>query len=202
MENLVRFDWAIKNILRDKANFNILEGFLSALLNEEIQVINLLESESNKETEVDKFNRVDLLVENSKGELILIEVQVESESDFFHRMVFAAAKLITGHLKKKQKYSEIKKVIVVAVTYFNLGRGTDYLYKGFTSFIGVHDKDILGLSEEHQALFQIKGVSQIFPEYHIIRVERFSDEVRNAMDVQPHYRFQIPGALFRGRRND
>jgi len=26
-------------------------------------------------------------------------------------------------------------------------------------------------------------------------------EVRNAMDVQPNYRFQIPGALFRGRRN-
>ncbi len=27
-------------------------------------------------------------------------------------------------------------------------------------------------------------------------------EVRDAMDVQPDYRFQIPGALFRGRRND
>jgi ubiquinone/menaquinone biosynthesis C-methylase UbiE len=26
-------------------------------------------------------------------------------------------------------------------------------------------------------------------------------EVREAMDVQPNYRFQIPGALFRGRRN-
>lgn len=27
-------------------------------------------------------------------------------------------------------------------------------------------------------------------------------EVRSAMDVHPNYRFQIPGALFRGRRND
>ncbi|MDM8560891.1 hypothetical protein [Candidatus Parabeggiatoa sp. HSG14] len=40
---LVRFDWAMKNILRDKANFDILEGFLSAVLREDISVIELLE---------------------------------------------------------------------------------------------------------------------------------------------------------------
>ena len=28
---LIRFDWAIKTVLRDKANFDVLEGFLSAL---------------------------------------------------------------------------------------------------------------------------------------------------------------------------
>lgn len=64
MEPLVRFEWAIKSILRNKANFDILEGFLGALLKEEIKVINLLESESNKEKEADKLNRVDLLYSN------------------------------------------------------------------------------------------------------------------------------------------
>jgi hypothetical protein len=29
---LVSFDWAIKYLLRDQANFDILEGFLTALL--------------------------------------------------------------------------------------------------------------------------------------------------------------------------
>jgi len=29
---LISFDWAIKRILRSKANFEILEGFLSELL--------------------------------------------------------------------------------------------------------------------------------------------------------------------------
>ena len=69
MEKLVRFDWAIKKLLRNKANFDILEGFLTALLRENIAVINILESESNKEDEDDKFNRVDLLVENAQHEL-------------------------------------------------------------------------------------------------------------------------------------
>ena len=36
-EKLVRFDWAIRYILRDKSNFDILEGFLTALLNEDIK---------------------------------------------------------------------------------------------------------------------------------------------------------------------
>jgi hypothetical protein len=33
MANLVRFDWAVKKLLRDKANFDVLEGFLSELFN-------------------------------------------------------------------------------------------------------------------------------------------------------------------------
>jgi len=37
MKNLIRFDWAIKRLLRNKANFGILEGFLSELLEEDIK---------------------------------------------------------------------------------------------------------------------------------------------------------------------
>jgi len=44
-KSLVSFDWALKSILRQKDNFDILEGFLSDLLNERIQIIDLLESE-------------------------------------------------------------------------------------------------------------------------------------------------------------
>ncbi|MBI4778329.1 hypothetical protein HY792_05370 [Candidatus Desantisbacteria bacterium] len=48
-------------MIRDKSNFDILEGFLTALLEKDIKIINLLESESNRENETDKSNRVDLL---------------------------------------------------------------------------------------------------------------------------------------------
>lgn len=182
MEKLIRFDWAIKHILRNKANFDILEGFLSALLNEDLKVIRLLESESNKQNDTDKSNRVDLLVENGKGELILIEVQVESQADFFHRLAYAAAKLLTEYLQQGQPYEKLKKVIVVGIVYYNLGQGKDYLYYGSTSFVGIHDHDLLGLSEEHQAQLQVSEVRKIFPEYHVIRVEKFTDDVQSAID--------------------
>jgi predicted transposase/invertase (TIGR01784 family) len=182
MEKLIRFDWAIKKLLRNKANFDILEGFLSALLNDDITVVNLLESESNQEDESDKFNRVDLLVENDKHELIIIEVQVKSEEDFFHRIAYSTSKLLSEHLEKGQPYRNIKKVISISITYFDLGFGTDYLYYGSTNFFGTHSKDALELTEVHQELFDIDEVRKVFPEYYLIQVGKFADKIQGDID--------------------
>jgi hypothetical protein len=78
---LVRFDWALKKLLRNKANFEILEGFLSELLKQDVRIEKILESESNKSSADDKQNRVDLLTEIGTGELVLIELQVEGQYD-------------------------------------------------------------------------------------------------------------------------
>ena len=42
MQNFIRFDWVIKKLLRDKANFVILEGFLTVVLNQEIKILQIL----------------------------------------------------------------------------------------------------------------------------------------------------------------
>lgn len=75
----------MKRLLRNKANFDILEGFLSELLHEDFRINQILESEGNKETGDDKFNRVDILVENGKGELIIVKIQNTREADYFQR---------------------------------------------------------------------------------------------------------------------
>lgn len=74
-KKLVRFDWAIKYLLRNKANFVILEGFLSELLKTEVTITSLLESESNKADADDKSNRIDVFAVLSGGEKVIIEVQ-------------------------------------------------------------------------------------------------------------------------------
>ena len=66
MESYIRFDWAMKRLLRNKANYAVLEGLLTTLLEEKVTIQKLLESESNQEDEFDKYNRVDMLAENSK----------------------------------------------------------------------------------------------------------------------------------------
>ena len=58
MENYIRFDWAMKRLLRNKANYAVLEGLLTTLLEEKVTIHKLLESESNQEDEFDKYNRV------------------------------------------------------------------------------------------------------------------------------------------------
>ena len=106
-EKHIRFDWAIKRLLRQKANFVILEGFLSELLFDDIKIQEIIESEGNKEEALDKFNRVDILVKDKNDDLILIEVQNEKQDDYFHRMNYAQAKLISEHIHAGDEYNKI-----------------------------------------------------------------------------------------------
>jgi len=172
---VIRFDWAIKKLLRDKANFIILEGFLSVVLKQDIKIIEILESESNQENENDKFNKVDLLVKNQADEFIIIEVQNNNEFDYFQRMLYGTSKVITEHLKKKEGYSKVKKVYSITVAYFDLGQGTDYVYHGKTEFTGIHSNETLILSEKQTKLFEKNAVYEIYPEYYIIKANKFDD---------------------------
>jgi predicted transposase/invertase (TIGR01784 family) len=181
-KKLIRFDWAVKKLLRNKANFVVLEGFLSELLFDDIKIQKILESEGNQETDDDKYNRVDILTQNSKNELIIIEIQNTYEIDYFHRMAYGSSKALTEHLSLGQAYSEIKKVISVNVVYFDLGQGKDYVYKGKTNFEGLHEKDILQLSTQQKMTFAKKEVSDIFPEYYIIKVNQFNDIAKDTLD--------------------
>jgi predicted transposase/invertase (TIGR01784 family) len=182
MASLIRFDWAIKKILRNKSNFDILEGFLSELLKQNIKIINLLESESNKETNDDKFNRVDLLVELETKELVIIEIQNEDEYDYLHRILYGTSKTISENMKKGNPYANIKKVISISIIYFDIGEGSDYVYKGTTNFIGIHNHDKLMLSEDQKILFNKIEPFEIFPEYYILKVSKFDEVTKDGLD--------------------
>jgi hypothetical protein len=199
-KKLIRFDWAIKRLLRNKANFVVLEGFLSELLFENVKIEQILESESNQETDDDKFNRVDILSQNSKNELIIIEIQntydlrsnveylekinkrLHSKIDYFHRMVYGVSKSISENLKLGQKYLEIKKAISINIVYFDLGHGQDYIYRGKTDFKGIHENDILGLTTKQKETFSKEEVYQIFLEYYILKVNQFNDVAKDTLD--------------------
>ena len=181
-KKLIRFDWAIKRLLRNKANFVVLEGFLSEILFDDIRIKNIIESESNQEAEEDKYNRVDILTENSKNELIIVEIQNSYEIDFLHRMNFGVAKSISENLQLGQKYAEIKKVISINIVYFDLGQGQDYIYKGKTDFRGLHQNDLLALSHKQKITFQKDNVSDIFPEYYLLKVNQFNDNAKDTLD--------------------
>ncbi len=181
-KRLIRFDWAVKKLLRNNANFIVLEGFLSELLFDDIKIQKILESESNQETENDKYNRVDILTQNSKNELIIVEIQNTYEIDFFHRMIYGTSKALIENISLGQPYSEIKKVISINVVYFDLGQGKDYIYKGKTNFEGLHENDTLQLSIQQKQTFTKKEISDFFPEYYIIKVNKFNDIVKDTLD--------------------
>jgi len=182
MRNTIRFDWAIKRLLRNKANFVILEGFLSELLGEDIKIESILESESNKKSIDNKMNRVDVLVQDTKGELLIIEVQSNYTQDYLMRMLFGTSKLVVDNMAEGMVYSKIKKIISVNIVYFDLGHGDDYVYHGATSFVGIHTHNKLSLSEREKIIFNTGQIERIYPEYYIIKVNKFDDIAKNTLD--------------------
>ena len=183
----IRFDWAMKRLLRNKANFSVLEGLLTTLLGEKITIHKLLESESNQEDEFDKYNRVDLLAENSKKELILIEVQNNSEYAYFQRMLFGTSKLVTEYIERGQSYDKVRKVYSVNIVYFTLGHGKDFVYHGKTEFRGIHTNDLLELSPFQKQTFKVDAVSQLYPEYYILKVNDFNQVAKSPLEEWIYY---------------
>ncbi|MBF0147953.1 MAG: Rpn family recombination-promoting nuclease/putative transposase [Magnetococcales bacterium] len=179
---LISFDWALKRLLRSKANFEILEGFLTELLREDVRIVEILESESNQEARNDKFNRVDLKIKNTRDEMIIVELQYEREWDYLQRLLFSTAKAITEHMTEGKPYASVIKVITISILYFDLGRGSDYVYVGNTSFRGLHTHEELALDEGQKALFQRPSVAAIFPEHYLIKVRNFDDVARDTLD--------------------
>lgn len=173
-DKYIRFDWAIKRLLRQKANFGVLEGFLTVFLGQEVKIVEILESEGNQEAEDDKFNRVDIKAKNSEGEIIIVEIQNTSELYYLERILYGACKAVTEHMRLGQTYKEVKKVYSISILYFDLGVGDDYLYIGENNFIGVHTKDQLIVNKKERNVIIKKKPSDIFPTYYLVRVNNFN----------------------------
>jgi predicted transposase/invertase (TIGR01784 family) len=180
---LVRFDWFIKYMFRDKSDFEILEGFLSELLNDNITILEILESEDNQSKKKDKFNRVDIMIKNAKNEHIIIEVQNNEEYDYLQMILYGTSKTIVENIARGEAYAKVKKVISVSVVYFKVGQGDDYIYHGFTQFRGIHKQDELVLSQEQIALFGKHKPQDLYPEYYLIKAGDFNeDAINNTLD--------------------
>lgn len=186
-DRYIRFDWAIKRLLRQKANFGVLEGFLTVFLGEPITIMEILESESNQTSAEDKFNRVDIKARNSKDEIIIIEIQNTRELYYLERVLYGVAKAITEHIHLGDSYREVQKVYSISILYFDLGVGSDYLYHGQNHFIGVHTGDQLQIRTKEQNAIITRLPAEIFPEYILIRVNEFDKVAVTPLDEWMRY---------------
>jgi len=184
---VVSFDWAIKYALRDKINYQILEGFLSTLLDQPIEVEEILESETNATTEDDKQVVVDVLCKTVNKELILIEVQFATQLDFFQRIIFSTSKILSERLKKGEGFHKVVKIYAVSLVYFNLGVGKDYVYWGRTQFRGMNNNEVLSTSRNQMAKYNRKEPGDIFPEFILLRLNAFNGDIKSQLDEWLYY---------------
>jgi len=134
------------------------------------------------EDESDKFNRVDIKALNSKGEIIIVEIQNTREVHYLERILYGVAKAITEHISLGEGYQKVKKVYSISILYFDLGVGTDYFYHGQNHFTGVHTGDRLRINMRDRDAVITRLPAEIFPEYILIRVNEFDKVATTPLD--------------------
>lgn len=185
-DKCIRFDWAILHQLHQKANFGVLEGFLTVFLNEPIKIVEILENEGNVLAE-DKFYRVEIKAKNSNGEDILVEIQNITRLCYQERIFYGVDKAITEHINLGNTYKEVKKVYSISILYFDLGKGSDYIYVGQNNFIGLHTQDQLIISIKEKDTIVRKSPAEIFPTYMLVRVNEFNKVAKSPLEEWVDY---------------
>ena len=196
-ENLIHFEWALKKVLKEKTNYTIIEGFLSELLKSDITILQIDNNEKIHEKVQRKFNCINILAQSFKDGVILIELQVDSELDYYHKLLYGVKKSFSERFKLSEHFKKINKVYSINVFNFKFGEGSDYLYHGKTAYRGVYSNDTLVLNTNQFKNYKAPPVFKIFPEYYIIRLDAFNTLVKNELDewifflkntkIEPHF---------------
>jgi predicted transposase/invertase (TIGR01784 family) len=187
---LISFDYALKYVLRNKANFIVLEGFLTDLFEKPIKILELLEIETNQVDIEDKYNRVDLLVKDNQEDIYIIELQYGHQTDYIERVIYGVSKTIIEHMKSGQAYSNIRKVISISIVYFPLidkRNSRDSIFHNSIEFKGLNDGEVVGI-RSHRHVKTTEGekielqLYNPFPQYYFIDVSSFHDEIKKPID--------------------
>ena len=174
---LISFDYAIKYLLKDKGDYSIVEGFISALLKtrgyKDVKIVALLESESNKEDSKNKRSLADLIVEDEDSHKYIIEIERNVKDSFIHKSLFNTSRLIVDNLAQREDYTQILKVFHISLLYFPIGKGAIY-----------HEK--LSVHIKNQETGEVFDATDILPEYFYISIPLFNDRLEKEIDDWLH----------------
>lgn len=187
--NLVRFDWAIKRLLRNKAEFSVLEGFISELLKEDIKIERIVGHDGSQSDKFDKSSCMDILAANTKDEPVIIEIHIQNEfvPDYFQQMTYRISKFIKENISAGEKLQNLKKFYSINLAYFDLGIGKDYIYHGKNEFVGIHDNPPKKITKQTKEIFETIVPYSSFPEYYLIKVNQFDDNIEKPIDQWIYY---------------
>ena len=183
---LVSFDYAIKYLLRDKKDYTIVEGFISALLKtigySDVKILSQLESESNQEDRKDKRSLADLIVQDTNNQKYIVEIERNLQPLFIHKSCFNTSRLLIDTISQGQDYSQILKIFHISLLYFPPGYIPGTVYHGKTLIQEVKSKEKITFHITDPTTNRIYDASDILPEYFYISVPSFDDKLEEEFD--------------------
>jgi len=182
---LISFDYAIKYLLKNKGDYDIIEGFISALFASQgyppIKINALLDSESNKEELELKKSIADLVVEDSEGNKYIVEIERAYTPNFMHKACFNSSRLVVDGIYGNQDYTTIKKIFHISLLYFSTKEMQKPIYHGKTIIHEVDTKHPVDVTIANEGLV-IFNTPNVFPEYFFISVPMFDDVINSEID--------------------
>jgi len=182
---LISFDFAIKYLLKNKGDYDIIEGFISALFASQgyppIKINALLDTESNKEELELKKSIADLVVEDGEGNKYIVEIERAYTPNFMHKACFNSSRLVVDGIYGSQDYTTIKKIFHISLLYFSTKGMQKPIYHGKTIVHEVDTKHPVDVSIANEGLV-IFNTPNVFPEYFFISVPMFDDVINTEID--------------------
>ncbi|MDR1459959.1 MAG: Rpn family recombination-promoting nuclease/putative transposase [Bacteroidales bacterium] len=182
---LIAFDWAIKRLLKDKGNFEIVEGFISELLGRKVRITDVPENEDDKSPFKNKPNSLDVMVEDEEGEIMLIQLRFLMNIDQlnFQQMVYEVSKGVIEPMKhaRGDTILKLRKVCSINILYFDFGQGIDYVYHGRIDFEGMHSKEKIKSQREQKEKYETMENVDLYPEYYLLLMNKFDDVINNTL---------------------
>ena len=187
---LVSFDYAIKYLLKDKGDYSIVEGFISALLKtvgyKDVKIIALLDSESNKEDGKSKRSLADVIVEDEDHRKFIIEIERSVKDSFVHKSLLNISRLIIDNLAQREDYTDIIKVFHISLLYFPIGNNQGAIYHGKTIIHELDTAEKLSVHIKNIETGKIFDATDIMPEYFFISIPLFNDQLEREIDDWLH----------------
>jgi predicted transposase/invertase (TIGR01784 family) len=181
---LISFDYAIKYLLKDKGDYEIVEGFISALLKsqgyKDVKIVALLDTESNKEDKMGKRSLADLVVEDADHHKYIIEIERNIKDTFVHKACFNTSRLIVDSIAQNIEYDHIVKVFHITLLYFPVGKGA--IHHGKTIIREMETNEKLNLHMMNPKTDETFDATDIFPEYFFISIPQFDDRLEQEID--------------------
>ena len=127
---VMKDDIMFKAFFSKIGNEKFLKNFISAVLGENIKIRKVIHDKRLEQlARESKYGVLDLDVELENGKLLNIEMQMQNNQNIEERTTFYASKKITEQLGPKDRYEDLKQVIVIVLLNYNFLELPEYVTK-------------------------------------------------------------------------
>ena len=164
-------DYIFKRVFAFEGNESALKDLLEAILKKDIKTVTIKNPEIIPYEKDEKRGLLDIKAETDDGTILDIEMQMEDEKNTDERGTQYLGKMITEQLKKGDKYSKLKKSIVIFITNYNFLKRNSYHSVGKMKFEETLKEEYVDMGYEKK-----EQIASKYIEFYYIELPKYKRE--------------------------